>query len=53
MDFMYTNQNTLLIKRAMELRGLSGGPVRLPLLDRVTPEQDASLSGYLETHGLL
>ena len=53
LDFMYTNQSTLLIKRAMELRGLTGGPVRLPLLDRVTPEQDANLRGYLETYGLL
>ena len=47
LDFMDDNYSTLLTKRAMEMRGLAGGPVRLPLVDRVTPEQEEALAGFL------
>ncbi len=53
LDFMYDNYSTLLTKRAMEMRGLAGGPVRLPLVDRVTPEQEEALAGFLREYGLI
>ena len=53
LDFMDDNYSTLLTKRAMEMRGLAGGPVRLPLVDRVTPEQEEALAGFLRGFHLI
>ena len=43
----------MLTKRAMEMRGLAGGPVRLPLVDRVTSEQEETLANFLKGYGLI
>ena len=53
LDFMFDNQTTLLTKRAMGMRGLAGGPVRSPLVEKVTVEQEDRLRGFLEKYGLV
>ena len=53
LDFWFDNQTTLLIKRAMEMRGLAGGPVRPPLVEKVTPVQEDELAGSLRENGLI
>ena len=53
LDFMDDNYSTLLTKRAMEMRGLAAGPVRLPLVDEVTPEQEETLAGFLRQFSLI
>lgn len=53
LDFLYDNQSTFMIKRAMEMRELAGGPVRLPQLGSLTDEQEETLQSFLQQFGLL
>ena len=53
LDFMDDNYSVLLTKKAMDMRGLSGGPARLPLVDRLAPEDEASLRGFVEQFDLV
>ena len=51
LDFWYDNQSTRMHKRAMEMRGLAAGPVRPPLVDPISPEQERRLKALLDEQG--